>query len=118
MPAPKSLYDVLHEGEIHEPEPVEPEVSAQDFCKHIVASPEFRMYLMNGILEGSLPGAVIGRIMDHAWGKPVERLEVKDTTDMDDLPIEAVQERIDFLQDTLRRLQVVKISDAEQAGVH
>lgn len=50
----------------------------QKFCQGIVASREFRQYILTGILLGGkdgLPPAVMCRIIDHAWGKPVERVE-------------------------------------------
>lgn len=46
-----------------------------DFCKRVVASREFRQYVLSGIVLGDLPPAVMTRIIDHAWGKPAERVE-------------------------------------------
>jgi len=50
-------------------------LSPKEFCQRILDSPEFRAYLTNGIQLGTLPAAVIVRIMDLAWGKPVDRIE-------------------------------------------
>lgn len=45
------------------------------FCQKLLETREFRQYLMNGIVLGDLPPAVMCRVIDHAWGKPVERIE-------------------------------------------
>ena len=47
----------------------------KDFCQKILESREFRQYIMNGITLGDLPPAVMCRVIDHAWGKPAERVE-------------------------------------------
>jgi len=61
----------------------------KDFCQKIVASREFRQYVMSGIVLGDLPPAVVTRIIDHAWGKPPERVE---HTGKDGKPIETITE--------------------------
>ena len=47
----------------------------KEFCARVVASREFRQYILSGIVLGDLPPAVMTRIIDHAWGKPVDRVE-------------------------------------------
>lgn len=59
------------------------------FCQKILQTREFRQYIMNGIVMGDLPPAVVTRVMDHAWGKPVDRVE---HTGKDGRPIETVTE--------------------------
>lgn len=59
------------------------------FCQGVVSSREFRQYIMNGVVLGDLPSAVATRIMDHAWGKPPERVE---HTGKDGKPIETITE--------------------------
>lgn len=44
----------------------------KEFCKKILESREFRRYIMHGIVLGNVPPAVITRVMDQGWGKPVE----------------------------------------------
>lgn len=51
-------------------------LSGEDFAKRIVGSTEFRQYLLNGITLNTLPKEVIVRLLDHAWGKPVDTLKV------------------------------------------
>ena len=47
----------------------------KEFCRRILESLEFRQYIMNGIVLGDLPPAILCRVMDHGWGKPAERVE-------------------------------------------
>lgn len=56
-------------------ESIDPSGSPQSFCRQIVASLEFRRYLLHGLTLGNLPPAIVCKILDHAWGKPVERIE-------------------------------------------
>jgi len=59
------------------------------FCQRVLASREFRQYLFTGIACGDIPPAVMCRVIDHAWGKPVDRVE---HTGKDGQPIETVTE--------------------------
>ena len=52
------------------------DLSGEDFCKSVLATREFRQYILNGIVLGDIPPAILGRIMDHAWGKPPDKLEL------------------------------------------
>lgn len=77
----ESLYDVLFADEKPGELTTVPsndsvvEVTAKSFCKSIVESAEFRRYILNGIVCGDLPSAVLCKVMDHAWGRPPEHLE-------------------------------------------
>ena len=46
----------------------------KEFCARVLASREFRQYLMNGIVLGDIPPMILARMMDHGWGKPPERV--------------------------------------------
>ncbi len=46
-----------------------------EFCKRICESREFRQYIYNGLVLRDLPPAILGRVIDHALGKAVERIE-------------------------------------------
>jgi hypothetical protein len=49
---------------------------AEAFCKAVLNSYEFRQYIVNGLVLGSVPAAVMLRVMDMAgWQKPPERVE-------------------------------------------
>ncbi len=47
----------------------------KEFCQRIMKTREFRQYIMNGFVLGDIPAAIVGRIMDHGVGKPVEHIE-------------------------------------------
>jgi hypothetical protein len=55
-------------------------LSGQDFAKAVLASIEFRQYVVNGLTLGELPPAVVTRLMDHGWGKPPDKIEFEDKT--------------------------------------
>lgn len=81
-PKPKSLADFLG---IDPPAPPAPapdyeNMSGQEFAKQIIRSFEFRSYLKSGLYDGNLPAAVVTKLMDHAWGKPADKLEFEDKT--------------------------------------
>ena len=75
----KSLAEFLG---VEDPKP-EPEFdlieckhfTAKEFCEAVVNSREFRQYIMNGIRLGDIPPQIMGRIIDHGWGKPPDRVE-------------------------------------------
>ena len=76
------------------------------FAAALLSSPQFRLYVLNGLAAGDLPGSVVIRLMDNGWGKPVDRLEVKDTTDpLDDLSAEQLEDRAARLLEVARQLR-------------
>lgn len=75
------------------------------FCQKLVASREFRQFLLSGIVLGDLPPAVLTRIIDHAWGKPVEKIEVKNTSSADDLSVEELKARAAHLMRVIDALE-------------
>lgn len=94
---------------------------AQTFCKTVLNSLEFRQYIINGLTLGELPSAIITRLMDHAWGKPVERLEVQDTTPaVEDLTPEELESRAARLSEMARLLRRAELFDEPlgQDSVH
>ncbi|MGH7948637.1 MAG: hypothetical protein ACREQF_05385 [Candidatus Binataceae bacterium] len=48
---------------------------AKAFAEAVLRSREFRAYIVCGLLEGTLPPAILGRVMDHGWGKAPDRVE-------------------------------------------
>jgi hypothetical protein len=81
----ESLFDALKLPEPEHPETGatdwrEKPLSAKEFAEKVVASREFRNYVVNGIQQRDLPQSVMCRILDHAWGQPVKRVEVNDKT--------------------------------------
>lgn len=51
----------------------------------IVNSPDYRASILRRIRNDDLPPAVECRLLDHALGKPIDRVETKDTTEVADL---------------------------------
>jgi hypothetical protein len=47
----------------------------QEFAQAVLQSRDFRQYILIGLQTQELPSSVILRLMDYAWGKPVERVE-------------------------------------------
>lgn len=45
------------------------------FALAVLDSYEFRSYIVNSLVLGELPSAVLCRLMDYGWGKPVDRVE-------------------------------------------
>ena len=45
------------------------------FALAVINSRDFRQYIVNQLTLGDLPPAILVRLMDYAWGKPVERVE-------------------------------------------
>ena len=88
-------------------------LTAKQFCLAVLESPEFRSYIADGIVLRNLPAPVILRVMDQGWGKPVEQVEVKDTTNrLEAWSAEQLEERALFLAETARRLR------QEEGSVH
>lgn len=76
---------------------------AKTFCEAVLNSFEFRQYIVHGLTLGSLPPAILIRVMDMAgWQKPPERVE---HTGRDGQPIETITE--------VRRV-VVRVPQDEQ----
>lgn len=115
----QSLAEFLGVADIKEPtRPVEPvgELSAKEFCEHVLNSPEFRTYIRNGIVLGDLPSQVIVRIMDIGWGKPTEHIDLSTSTDLDHLTPQAVREKLERVQRMLRLLEFSQQDEDEASG--
>lgn len=77
----KSLYDSLNPSPTNSPEQSTPldslvALTGPQFAEAILSSPEFRRFIIVGLTLGTLPSAVICRLMDYGWGKPVEHVEL------------------------------------------
>lgn len=60
----------------------------KEFADAVLNSLEFRKYIVNGLLLGELTSAIVIRLMDYAWGKPADRIEV---SGRDGKPIETIR---------------------------
>lgn len=107
---PVTLKDFL---EVDEPEAEQPSArqflscdNVKDFCRGVLTSREYRQSIVDRVSLGSLAPAVECRLFDYAYGKPVERFEVKDTTDpLEELTIEQLEERAMKLLQVARKLK-------------
>ena len=61
--------------------------NAKQFAEAVLTSREFRLYIINSLTLGSLPAAITCRMMDYAWGKPIDRVE---HAGIDGAPIEII----------------------------
>lgn len=92
-------------------------LTAKQFAKLVVSSPEFYGYVVNGLKLGTIQSAIVMRLMDYAegWGKPAERLEISKINPFDDISVEQLEARIALLNDVVRHLRGDDATDdAEQ----
>lgn len=84
----KTLYDALqvedpaYAGTLGPSVPEAPEwqsLTGKDFARHVLDSIEFRRYIITALNIGELPPAIILRMMDYVWGKPIEKVEHEHT---------------------------------------
>lgn len=112
-PSTMSLAEFLGSN-LEVPPPVTTQ-SGADFAIGVLNTHEFRQYIVSGLAAGDLPSAITVRLMDLGWGKPVERVEVKDRTDyLESLTPEAVQQRLERVQRMLQLLRDAQQGDAAQ----
>jgi len=80
---------------------------SKDFAKAVLDTREFREYIIDGLRGRDLPSSVVLRLMDYAdgWGKPVEKVEVKDTTPVTELTLDQIRERAAFYTNVISALQ-------------
>jgi len=116
----KTLYQTLVEDGLVEPaasqvpaasEPLDPTLSGQAFAQAVLQSQEFRMYIIEGLMERDLPPAVLCRLMDHGWGKPIERVEVSDPTRLDEMTPEQLEARALRLAEMARSIRLAPLND-------
>jgi hypothetical protein len=94
----KSIYDTLPDAfELPPGEPKEKteamDLSGKEFALAIVNSREFRSFIVDGILDGKINAAIVTRLMDYAWGKPTERLEISEPPSLSELSADELRHR-------------------------
>lgn len=78
----------------------------REFAKALINSYEFRRYIVNSLVLGELPSAVLLRVFDLAgWQKPPDRLEVKDVTPAEGLTADQLEARAERLTEMARFLR-------------
>lgn len=89
----RTLYDALH-GDASPEIPLEAapdysHLSGKEFARAVLDSREFKQYVSTSLKACTIPSAILTRLMDYAWGKPPERVEL---TGKDGKPIEQITE--------------------------
>lgn len=80
--------------------------SARDFCRGILNSLEYRQFLRDRIVLGTLPPQIECMLWDRAEGKVVEKVEIKDTTDpLDNFDADQLEDRARRLLELARQLR-------------
>lgn len=91
------------------PFPSPGKLTPKAFCQAILNSSEFRTYIMTGLVLRDLPPVILQRLMDQGWGKPTERIEVKDTTTpLEEKSAEELEARAVQLAEMARRIRAAQ----------
>lgn len=95
----KSLAEhlgIVISGEPHPDEPSDEELlgmSVRDFARGILRSRDYRRSILQRVHMGTLPPAVEVLLYHYAEGKPVDKLEVRDTTSVAEMSVEELEQR-------------------------
>ena len=98
--------------------------TARAFSRAILATLQYRESLLRRILMDALPPAIEGKLWEYAHGKPVEKVEVKDTTQtLATLSADALEQRAFQLATLARQLRqqaplTAPSQDEDGAAVH
>lgn len=122
----QSLADYLGTSPVVQDEPSESAPRLVDitdskaFALAVLGSREFRHFIVNGITMQDLPTPIVLRLMDHAWGKPVERVEVKDTSNaLENVTPEQLEDRALRLAEMARSIRLAPMpKQASKDSVH
>lgn len=94
------------------PEVPEPK-TAQEFAERLVNSPEYRASVERRINRDDLAPAVETWYLNTAYGKPTDRVEVKDTTDtLDGASDEFMEQRLAIIRETIEKHHAEKAMKA------
>lgn len=82
----------------------EKKLSAREFCRKIVNSTEFRLFIVEGLVDKKLHPSVVSKLMEYAWGKVPDKIEFEDKTKaIENASPEALEQRLLVLADLARR---------------
>lgn len=104
-----------------QPEPIQVEdLTSQQFARSVLNSTEYRDSLLQRILFNELPPAVEIRLMEYAWGKPMERVQIEHTGNpYDGMTLAQIAERAEVLRNILQQqADETEQSDDPQSSVH
>ena len=80
--------------------------SAKQISKALLQSEEYLASLRRRIITDSLPAAVECKLYDYAFGKPIDKVEIKDTTErLEDLSSQELEARAQALVAMAQQLQ-------------
>lgn len=83
-------------------------LTAKEFSKRVLNSDEYLSSLKRRILADTLPPAVEVRLYEYAYGKPVERVDIRDKTNpLEGLSLDELSARARALGAMLARLKGV-----------
>jgi len=73
---------------------IEPNIGMKELFARMLETKAYRLSVYQRLITGNLPPAVECKILDHVVGKPVDRIEIEDTTkSVDHLSLEELHER-------------------------
>lgn len=93
-------------------------MSAEDFARAILETPEYRRSVLLRINLGELPAQIEALFYHYACGKPIDRLEVTGKVSHAEMTEEQLEARISMLQDDLRNLRDLKEDPQPKSAVH
>lgn len=90
--------------------------TVRGWARAILTSVQYRESLMRRIVMDELPAAIEQRLYDHAYGRPVIRAEVRDTTNtLRRLSLQELEDRALLFADLARQMrQKQEMSPAEE----
>ena len=95
-----------------------PKMTAKAFCKEILNTQQYRESLLRRILLDELPPAVECLLYHYAHGKPIEYVEIKDTTDdVDEMSVEQCENEAMRLLAIARQLRTEGMT-GDDASIH
>lgn len=81
-------------------------MTAKQLSREVLNSKQYRESLLRRIIMGELPPAVECKLMDYAWGRPVEKVQVEDTTRrFEKASIDQLEERALYLAGLAREMR-------------
>lgn len=82
-------------------------LTGKEFSSRVIHSRAYRASILRRLCTDTLAPAVECRLLDHALGKPAERLEVEDKTiRLDQYTVEQLEERAMLLATLARRIRM------------
>lgn len=124
MAAPRNLAEALgvknplQDQTVPQPEPSPVgDMDARQFARFILNSTQYRESVLRRVLMDELPAAVETKLMDYAWGRPTERIQIDDKSSrLEDMTSEELEQRALYLATRARQLRMNDESTARPSG--